>query len=117
MSIPYPNKGPAGQFTQNIRSLGTTGRQVEINLQNNDRHFYIKQNQFGGAELYYEDALQFISDGGNNQPRLDFQLSNNGTAIFYQECQVHKNFYLKSDDGSLWHIKVNNNGSLQTIKV
>jgi len=111
------SRGSQGKVSQHVRNLGPDGRQVELKLSSNDKNFIIKQNQVNGAEMYYEDALQFISDSGTNQPRLDLQLSDNGTAIFFGNVETRQNFYLTSPNGRLWHLKVNDNGSIQTIGV
>ena len=99
-----------GAVTQIIRSKGVTNRAVELRLQCNSNNFFIKQNSGGGAELYFEDALQFFTDNGS--PLEAFQIANNGTGIYFKEFQVRDNFYLKSPNGSLFHIKVSNSGQL-----
>ena len=99
-----------GAVTQIIRSKGVTNRAVELRLQCNSNNFFIKQNSGGGAELYFEDALQFFTDNGS--PLEAFQIANNGTGIYFKEFQVRDNFYLKSPNGSLFHIKVSDSGQL-----
>lgn len=101
-----------GAVTQIIRSKGATARAVELRLQCNSNNFFVKQNSSGGAELYFEDALQFFTDDGS--PLEAFQIANNGTGIYFKDFQVRKNFYLKSPNGSLFHVKVDNNGNLST---
>ena len=98
--------------TQIIRSKGNTTRAIELRLQCNDKNFFVKQNSTGGAELYFEDALQFFTDAGT--PLEAFQIANNGTGIYFKEFQVRDNFYLKSPNGTLFHVKVDNNGNLST---
>lgn len=99
-----------GAVTQIIRSKGATARAVELRLQCNNNNFFVKQNSGGGAELYFEDALQFFTDNGT--PLEAFQIANNGTGIYFKEFQVRDNFYLKSPNGSLFHIQVSNSGQL-----
>ena len=99
-----------GAVTQIIRSKGATARAVELRLQCNNNNFFVKQNSGGGAELYFEDALQFFTDAGT--PLEAFRIANNGTGIYFKEFQVRDNFYLKSPNGSLFHIQVSNSGQL-----
>ena len=96
--------------SQIIRSKGATNRAVELRLQCNSNNFFVKQNADGGAVLYFEDALQFFTDDGS--PLEAFQIANNGTGIYFKEFQVRDNFYLKSPNGSLFHVKVDNSGNL-----